>query len=174
MDRRTKEKVIAELHEKLAGVKLAVLANYSGLNVEKITALRNALRKSDTELRVVKNTLLEIASRETDVSVLGDHLKGPLAIILNSGDVVEPAKVLVDFAKKNAQMEIVAGVLEGKVLSAAQVSALAELPSRDVLLAKLLSVMVGVQTSLVNVLSAVPRGFVQVLEAYRVQKENGN
>jgi len=171
---RTIQKVIAELHEKLAGVKLAVLANYSGLNVEKITALRNALRKSDTELRVVKNTLLEIASRETDVSVLGDHLKGPLAIILNSGDVVEPAKVLVDFAKKNAQMEIVAGVLEGKVLSAAQVSALAELPSRDVLLAKLLSVMVGVQTSLVNVLSAVPRGFVQVLEAYRVQKENGN
>ena len=174
MDRRTKEKVIAELHEKLAGVKLAVLANYSGLNVEKITVLRNALRKSDTELRVVKNTLLEIASRETDVSVLGDRLKGPLAIILNSGDVVEPAKVLVDFAKKNAQLEIVAGVLEGKVLSGAQVSALAELPSRDVLLAKLLSVMVGVQTSLVNVLSAVPRGFVQVLEAYRVQKENGN
>ncbi len=174
MDRRTKEKVIAELHDKLGDVKLAVLANYSGLNVEKITALRNALRKSDTELRVVKNTLLEIASKETDVAVLGSYLKGPLAIALNRGDVVEPAKVLVEFAKKNAQLEIVAGVLEGKILSAGQINALAELPSREVLLGKLLSVMVGVQTSLVNVLSAVPRGLVQVLEAYRVKKENDN
>jgi len=174
LDRRTKEKVIAELHDKLGDVKLAVLADYSGLNVEKITALRNALRKSDTELRVVKNTLLEIASKDTDVAVLKDYLKGPLAIALNSGDVVEPAKVLVDFAKKNAQLELVAGVLEGKVLSVAQINALAELPSREVLLAKLLSVMVGVQTSLVNVLSAVPRGLVQVLEAYRVKKETDN
>ena len=174
MDRRTKEKVIAELHDKLGDVKLAVLTDYSGLNVEKITALRNALRKSDTELRVVKNTLLEIASKDTDVAVLKDYLKGPLAIALNSNDVVEPAKVLVDFAKKNAQLELVAGVLEGKVLSVAQINALAELPSREVLLAKLLSVMVGVQTSLVNVLSAVPRGLVQVLEAYRVKKETDN
>lgn len=174
MDRRTKEKVIAELHDKLGDVKLAVLTNYSGLNVEKITALRNALRKSDTELRVVKNTLLEIASKDTDVAVLKDYLKGPLAIALNSGDVVEPAKVLVDFAKKNEKLDLVAGVLEGKVLSVAQINALAELPSREVLLAKLLSVMIGVQTSLVNVLSAVPRGLVQVLEAYRVKKENDN
>lgn len=174
MDRRTKEKVIAELHDKLGDVKLAVLTNYSGLNVEKITALRNALRKSDTELRVVKNTLLEIASKDTDVAVLKDYLKGPLAIALNSGDVVEPAKVLADFAKKNSELELVAGVLEGKVLSVAQINALAELPSREVLLAKLLSVMIGVQTSLVNVLSAVPRGLVQVLEAYRVKKENDN
>ena len=174
MDRRTKEKVIAELHDKLAGVKLAVLTNYSGLNVEKITSLRNALRKSDTELRVVKNTLLEIASQDTDMAVLGSYLKGPLAIALNSGDVVEPAKVLVEFAKKNAQLEIVAGVLEGKMLSVEQINALAELPSREVLLGKLLSVLVGAQTSLVNVLSAVPRGLVQVLEAYRVKKENDN
>jgi len=174
LDRRTKEKVIAELHDKLGDVKLAVLANYSGLNVEKITALRNALRKSDTELRVVKNTLLEIASKDTDVAVLGSYLKGPLAIALNRGDVVEPAKVLVEFAKKNAQLEIVAGMLEGKVLSVGQISALAELPSKEVLIGKLLSVMVGVQTSLVNVLSAVPRGLVQVLEAYRVKKENDN
>jgi large subunit ribosomal protein L10 len=81
---------------------------------------------------------------------------------------------LVEFAKKNAQLEIVAGVLEGKMLSVEQINALAELPSREVLLGKLLSVLVGAQTSLVNVLSAVPRGLVQVLEAYRVKKENDN
>ena len=171
MDRKTKELVANELHEKLKDFDLAVLAHYSGLNVEKLTALRNALRKADTELRVVKNTLLKIASRETDLSLLQDHFKGPLAIALNHSDVVETAKVLVEFAKKNAELEIKAGMLKGKVITREQLSTLAALPSRDVLLGKLLSVFVGVQTGLVNVLSAVPRSFVQVLDAYRAKKE---
>ena len=174
MDRGTKEKVIAVLHEKVQNAKLIVLANYSGLSVEEITTLRNALRKSDTELRVIKNTLFEIALKETDAAALESYLNGPLAIALNNGDVVEPAKILVEFAKKNANLEVVAGTLEGKVLTGEQIRALAELPSRDVLLAKLLSVMVGVQTSLVTVLSAVPRGFVQVLDGYRAKKEDNN
>jgi len=174
LDRRAKEEVVAMLHEKIQNAKLVVLADYSGLNVEEITVLRNALRKSDTELRVVKNTLFEIASQGTDVSVLESYLNGPLAIALGSGDVVEPAKILVEFAKKNAKLEIVVGALDGQVLTEKQIQALAELPSRDVLLAKLLSVMVGVQTSLVNVLSAVPRGFVQVLDGYRAKKEENN
>ena len=171
MDRKTKELVANELHEKLKDFDLAVLAHYSGLNVEKLTALRNALRKTDTELRVVKNTLLKIASKETDLSLLQDHFKGPLAIALNHSDVVETAKVLVEFAKKNAELEIKAGMLKGKVITREQLSTLAALPSRDVLLGKLLSVFVGVQTGLVNVLSAVPRSFVQVLDAYRAKKE---
>ena len=171
MDRKTKEQVAQELHEKLRDFKLAVLAHYSGLNVEKLTSLRIALRKTDTELRVVKNTLLRIASRETDLSRLQDQFKGPLAIALNKTDAVETAKILVDFAKKNAKLEIRAGMLDGKVISGEQLSTLAALPSREVLLGKLLSVLVGVPTSLVSVLSAVPRSFVQVLEAYRKKKE---
>jgi large subunit ribosomal protein L10 len=171
LDRKTKELVAHELHEKLKDFDLAVLAHYSGLNVEKLTALRNALRKTDTELSVVKNTLLRIASKETDLSVLQVHFKGPLAIALNHSDVVETAKILVEFAKKNAELEIKAGMLKGKVITREQLSTLAALPSRDVLLGKLLSVFVGVQTGLVNVLSAVPRSFVQVLDAYRAKKE---
>lgn len=171
MDRKTKELVAHELHEKLKDFDLAVLTHYSGLNVEKLTALRNALRKTDTELSVVKNTLLRIASKETDLSVLQDHFKGPLAIALNRSDVVETAKVLVDFAKKNAELEITAGMLKGKVITREQLSTLAALPSREILLGKLLSVFIGVQTGLVNVLSAVPRSFVQVLDAYRAKKE---
>jgi len=174
LDRRTKEKVVAELHEKLKETTLAVLAGYSGMNVEKITALRNALRKSGTELRVVKNTLLGIASKDTDFSGLAEHFKGPLAILLSRGDVVVPTKALVEFAKKNAELEIRVGMLSGKLLSKEQISSLAELPSREVLLAKLLSVMVGVQTSLVNVLSGVPRSFICALDAYRAKKESGN
>jgi large subunit ribosomal protein L10 len=171
LDRKTKELVALELHEKLKDFDLAVLAHYSGLNVEKLTTLRNALRKTDTELRVVKNTLLRIASKETDLSLLQDQFKGPLAIALNHSDVVETAKVLVDFAKKNAELEIKAGMLKGKVITRDQLSTLAALPSREILLGKLLSVFVGVQTGLVNVLSAVPRSFVQVLDAYRAKKE---
>jgi large subunit ribosomal protein L10 len=174
LDRRTKEKVVAELHEKLKDTKLAVLAGNSGMNVEKMTALRNTLRKSGAELRVVKNTLLGIASKNTDFSGLEEYFKGPLAILLNRGDVVGPTKALVEFAKKNAELEIRVGMLNGKLLRKDQLIALAELPGREVLLGKLLSVMVGVQTSLVYVLSGVPRSFICVLDAYRAKKESGN
>lgn len=174
MDRRTKEQVVIELHGQLQDVRLAILTGYSGMDVEKLTALRNALRKSGTEFRVVKNTLLRIASRDTAFSVLEEYFKGPLAVVLNRGDAVEMTKILTDFAKKNAQLDIKAGLLEGKLLSKSDISVLAELPSREVLLGKLLSLLVGVQGQLVNVLSAVPRTFVGVLDAYRVKKESAN
>jgi large subunit ribosomal protein L10 len=174
LDRRTKEQVAAELHEKLKDFKLAVLTGYSGMDVARMTALRVALRKSNAELRVVKNSLLTIASRETEFGVLEDQFRGPLAVAIVHGDVVETTKALVDFAKKNANLEIKAAVMGGKPLSKDQLSTLAELPSREVLLGKLLSVMVGKQTALVNVLSGVPRNFVQVLNAYREKKASAN
>ena len=174
MDRRTKELVVAELHEKLIGAQMAVFAHYSGMSVAKMTELRNALRECNAELRVVKNTLLKIASRGTPYVVLEEQFKGPLAIALNRGDIVRPTKVLVAFAKKNTEFELQGGMLDGKNLSREELGALAELPSREVLLGKLLSVFVAVQSSLVNVLSAVPRSFVQVLDAYRGKKESEN
>ncbi len=174
MDRRTKELIVRELHENLKSAKMAVIANFSGLSVGKMEELRNALRKSDAELKVVKNTLLRIASRETPYGLLEEHFKGPLAITLNHGDIVQATKVLVEFTKKNAEVEIMGGMLDGKFLNREQLGMLAELPGREILLGKLLSIFVTVQTSLVNVLSAVPRSFVQVLDAYRVGKESQN
>ncbi len=171
MNRSTKELVVTELHQKLKEAKLAILADYSGIKVKDITDLRNGLRKADSELRVIKNKLLSIALKDTEFTLLDDHLKGPRALMMNFGDVVEPTRILVEFAKKNDMLEIEAGVLDGTLLSKDQILALAELPSRDILLGKLLSVLVGVQTQLVTVLSAVPRGLVQVLEAHRVKKE---
>jgi large subunit ribosomal protein L10 len=93
---------------------------------------------------------------------------------MSFGDVVDPTKALVEFARKNEKLEIVTGALNGKVLTREELKVLAELPSREVLLAKLLSVMVGAQTQLVTVLSGVQRSFVQVLESYRLKKENEN
>lgn len=174
MDRRTKERVAAELHDKLKSAKMAVIANFSGLNVAKTMELRNALRKSDAELKVVKNTLLRIASQETPYGALEAYFKGPVTITLNHGDVVQATKVLVEFAKKNAEIEIKCGMLDGKLLTREELGTLSALPSREILLGQLLSVCVAAQTSFVNVLSAVPRSFVQLLDAYRVRKEKEN
>ncbi|HNT56352.1 MAG TPA: 50S ribosomal protein L10 [Syntrophales bacterium] len=171
MDRAAKENMVAELHEKLKAAKIAILAGYTGMNVAKLTDLRNELRKADSEMRVIKNTLMRIASQGTDYDKLEEHLKGPLALIMNFGDVVEPAKVMAAFAKKNAELDIKVGVLQGKILTREQLAALAALPGREILLGQLLSVMVGVQTGLVNVLAGVPRKLVQTLAAYRMKKE---
>jgi len=171
LNRSTKERVVTELHKKLKDVNLAILTGYSGIKVRDITDLRNELRKANSELKVVKNNLLSIALEDTKFTLLKDHLKGPRALMMNFGDVVEPARILVEFAKKNDRLEIEAGVLDGRLLSREQIRALAELPSRDILLGKFLSVLVGVQTQFVTVLSAIPRGLVQVLEAHRVKKE---
>ncbi len=164
-----KERVVADLHEKLKNVKFAVLVDYSGVNVEQITALRNKLREVEAEFRVVKNTLMGIASTGTDFVILEEHFKGPMAILMNYGDEVRSMKVLVDFAKENQEVEIKAGMLDGRFLSREELNVLAYLPGRDILLGKILSMLVAAQVSLVNVLSGVPRSFVQVLEAHRAR-----
>ena len=174
MDRRTKEQVISELHEKLKEAKLGVITSFSGMNVLKMEALRNALRKSSAEVKVVKNTLLGIASKETGFSVLAEHFQWPIAMVLGYKDPVEPTKVLIEFAKKNPELEIKIGALDGKLLTKSDLTALAELPSREVLLGKLVSVMAAVPTSLVTVLSGVQRNFVQLLNAYGEKKKTLN
>jgi large subunit ribosomal protein L10 len=174
LDRRTKEQIVSELQGKLKEAKLGVLTSFSGMNVAKMEALRTALRKSNAELKVVKNTLLGIASKETDFSILADHFKWPVAVVLSHKDPVGPTKVLIDFAKKNPELEIKVGVLDGKLLTRSDISALAELPSREVLLGKLVSVMAAVPTAFVTVLSGVPRNFVQLLNAYCDKKNTLN
>lgn len=174
MDRGTKEQIVSELHKKLKEAKLGVLTSFSGMNVEKMEALRNALRKSDAEWKVVKNTLLRIASKETDFSILADHFKWPVAVVLGYKDPVEPTKILIDFAKKNPELEIKVGLLDNKPLTKSDLNVLAELPSKEVLLGKLVSVLAAVPTSFVTVLSGVPRSFVQVLNAYCDKKKTLN
>ena len=111
MDRRTKEQIVSELQEKLKKAHLGVLTSFNAMNVEKMEALRNALRKNDAELKVVKNTLLGIASKETGFAVLADHFKYPIAVVLSYKDPVAPTKALMEFAKKNPELDIKVGVL---------------------------------------------------------------
>ena len=174
MDRKTKEQIVSGLQEKLKQANLGVLTSFNAMKVGKMEALRNALRKNDAELKVVKNTLLNIAAKETDFQILAEHFKWPVAVVLSYKDPVAPTKALVEFAKKNPELEIKVGIIDGKMLSKADIEALAELPGREVLLGKLVSVMAAVPTSFVSVLSGVHRNFVQVLNAYCDQKKTLN
>ncbi len=174
MNRKTKEQIVSGLQEKLKQANLGVLTSFNAMKVGKMEALRNALRKNDAELKVVKNTLLNIAAKETDFQILAEHFKWPVAVVLSYKDPVAPTKALVEFAKKNPELEIKVGIIDGKMLSKADIEALAELPGREVLLGKLVSVMAAVPTSFVSVLSGVHRNFVQVLNAYCDQKKTLN
>jgi large subunit ribosomal protein L10 len=171
LNKSSKETLVAELAEKLKGVKAAFLADYRGLDVEQANDLRNKLREAGVDYRVVKNTLLRLAAKDTDAGCLDEFLSGPTAIAMVEEDPVAPAKALVDFAKKNEVFELKAGMLDGKLLDAAAIKALSDLPSREELLGKMLGSMSAPATNFVGVLAAVPRSFVQVLAAIKDQKE---
>jgi len=172
LNKESKQQVVAEMREKLQRAKAVFLADFRGMNVGKATDLGNELRKAAVEYKVVKNTLLELASRETDKESLSPHYVGPTAVALSYDDPVAAAKVLSRFAKEQqATFKLKAGVLSGKVISVADIQALADLPSREVLLAKLLATMQAPTTNFVGVLAAVPGSFVRLLNAIRIQKE---
>ena len=133
--------------------------------------LRRKLRAAGVEYKVVKNTLLTRASEETDVARIQDSFKGPSAVALSYEDPVAPAKVLTEFAKAHEKPEIKMGVLDGKLLDVAGIKALSALPSREVLLAQLLSAMNGIPTSFVRVLNGILVQFMNVLRAIEQQKE---
>lgn len=171
MNRSQKAVVAEELHECLENAQIAILADYKGVDVESMNSLRVELRKADAKLQVVKNTLLGRASEGTGAAELKDYFKGPNSVTTTEKDPVAPAKVLIKFAEDNEKFELKAAVLNGKVLDIEQLKALSKLPSREVLLAQLLSVLNAVPTGLVTVLSGVQRDFVNVLNAIKESKE---
>lgn len=165
-----KQQLVAELHDKFARSKIVIVTDYKGLDVAGMTELRSKLREVGVEYKVVKNTLLTLASRETDAEKIQDSFKGTTAVALSYSDPVAPAKVLTEFAKKNEKLEIRLGVMGGKVMSLDQIKALSSLPSREVLLAQVLSAMNGVATSFVRVLNAVPQSLLYALVAVKDKK----
>lgn len=166
-----KQELVSELHDKFERKKILVLVDYKGLNVPKIGELRAKLREANVEFQVVKNTLLVRAAKDTDVELIRDSFKGPSAVAMSYDDPVSPAKVLYDFAKDNDKLEIKAGVLSGKALDFDAIKALSDLPSREVLLAQVLSTMNAVPTNLVRALSNVPERLLYALQAIKDQKE---
>jgi len=138
---QAKQDAVDVVTSKLQNSVTTVVADYRGLNVAQVTELRKQLREAGVEFQVLKNTLLRRATAAAELTELDGVLTGPTAIAFSTEDVAAPARILNDFAKKNDALKLKGGVVEGRVIDADQVKALAELPSRDGLLSMLLSVL---------------------------------
>ncbi len=165
-----KTAAIAEITDKFRESGAAVLTEYRGLTVAQLSQLRSTLREHAT-YAVVKNTLTEIAAKEAGVTAFDGHLQGPTAIAFVTGDPVEAAKGLRDFAKANPLLVIKAGVLDGKPLTAEEITKLADLESREVLLAKLAGAMKGSLTKAVYLFAAPLAQTARVVDALRAKVE---
>jgi len=165
-----KKTVVAEIREKLGRAQSVVLIDYRGLTVEEVTDLRNQFRKAGVEYAVLKNTMLTLAARDLGIRGLEDYLKGPTAVAFGYEDPVAPAKIITEYLKKNKKISVKCGMVDRKVVDQAGVTALAELPPREVLIAKLMGSMNAPITGFVGVLSGVLRKFVYAVEAVRKLK----
>ena len=170
MNIEDKKQVVEDLKEKFATTKVVIVTDYKGLNVAQMTELRRKLSEANVEYKVVKNTLLKRASEGTDAMLLADVFKGPSGIAFSFDDPVAPAKVLTQFAKDNDKLEIKAGVMDGKLMDLDAITVLSKQPSREELLAQVLSAMNAVPTGFVRALADVPRRMMNVLNAIKDQK----
>ena len=161
---------VAEIKDRFSHSSTVILADYRGLTVKEMQTLRVRLRDAGVEMRVYKNTLTQIAMRELALPDLGALLEGPTAFLFSSGDPVAPAKALVDFAKEHKTLEVKGGFIERNIADAGTVKALAALPSREVLLAKLAGSLAMPLAGLARVLAAPATSLARGLQAVADQK----
>ena len=163
---------VAELKELLVNSKCSILVDFCGLTAAQDTELRRKMREAGVHYNVVKNTLLRIAAQEAGIEGLEPSLEKNTAIAVAPEDPVAVAKIICEFAKANKELKIKVGVLDGKVISVEDIKALAALPPKEVLIAKMLGSMNSPITGFVNVLQGTIRNVVYALEAVRKQKES--
>ncbi len=170
--RPDKVAVVDEVQTKLDEADGALLTEYRGLNVPELAELRKALRDAGGEYKIYKNTLVRIAAANAGIDIADDMLTGPTAIAFVNGgadgapgDAAAVAKALKDFAKGNDKLVLKGGVLDGALVSADDIKALAELPSREVLLSQIAGLLQAPLAEFVNLLDAVPREFSYALQA---------
>ena len=165
MPTQAKIQSVESLKHRLGSVKTAVLTEYRGLSVRQLSDLRKQLKTSAAEYKVVKNRLARLAVKDSPLGPLATHLTGPIGLVLTQHDPVGVAKALQAFAKTNPALTIKVGVVEGKVLEALELRALADLPSKEGLRAQLVGALQGPMRQLVSLLTAPHRELVQVLQA---------
>ena len=150
-----KQPVVSEISELLNGAASAVVVDYRGLTVAQDTELRKALRQAGVSYKVYKNTLIKRAAEGTEFAALDPNLEGPTAIAVSKDDATAPARVLAEFAKKADKLEIKGGVIEGTYYDAKGMQVIATIPSREVLLGKLLGSIQSPITNLARVLNQI-------------------
>jgi large subunit ribosomal protein L7/L12 len=174
MKKEEKATAIAELTEKFGRARLAILTECAGMPVNQMTELRRQLRGAKAEYCVIKNTLAVRASTGTILADAKDHFKGPTGLVIGYDDPVLPAKILRDFIqaeKRSEKIKVTVGVLEGRLVQAADLNAIAQLPKKEVLIAMLLSAMQGPIRGVVYALSGVLSKFVRVIAAIQDKKK---
>ncbi len=165
-----KAEKISQMKEKIEKAKVAIVTDYKGLSVEEITKLRREIQKEDGDYMVTKNTLAKIAIKGTEYEVLSDALTGPIAIAFGFEDQVAPAKALAKFIKDTKKGEILAAAMDGKLLSAAEAKALASLPSKQEIYAKMLGCINSPASGIANSINAVMSSLTRAMAAVRDQK----
>ena len=151
----SKKAAVANLVEELKGAAAGVIVDYRGLTVEEDTALRKQLREAGVNYKVYKNTLMNFAFKGTDFEALAPYLNGPSAIAVSTDDATAPARIIAEFAKKAKNLEIKAGVVEGDLYDAKGMAAIASIPSRDVLISKLLGSLQSPITNFARVIKQI-------------------
>ena len=151
-----KKQVVAELAEKMKNASAGVLVDYKGINVADDTQLRAEMRKNNVDYKVIKNTLIRFAAKEAGLEGLDNVLEGTTALAISADDVIAPAKVVAEFAKKNENIyNIKAGFMDGKVVSVEEIMEIANLPGKEVLLGRLVGGLQGPIFGLALVLKAI-------------------
>ena len=150
-----KKGVVADIKEKFEKAQSAILVDYRGLNVAEVTDLRNQLRKAGVEYAVLKNTMISRAIEGMNLDDMKAHLEGPTAVAFGFEDAVAPAKILSEFAKKNKKLTIKCGMVEGSYIDEEGVQALANTPSREVLIAKIMGSLMSSVSKFVYCVEAI-------------------
>lgn len=171
MPGKKNRQLLEELKAKLQESESFVLTEYRGLTVAEITELRSKLREANTEYRVAKNRIFNLALKELGYPEMTDYLKGPTAVAFIKEDAVKAAKALVDFAGENEMLVIKAGYVDGRVVDEKMIKAIAKLPSREELIAKLLGSLKSPLYGLAGVLNGPVRGLAVALSEIAKQKE---
>jgi len=166
-----KKQIVQELKEKISKAQGIIFYDYRGLNVQEATELRNQFRAAGVEYHVIKNSMLKRAVDELEIKGLDEYLAGPTAVAFGYGDPVAPAKVLTEYVKKIKKTEIKSGLLNGKVINLAGIESLANLPSREQLLAQLAGRLNAPSAGLARTLSGIICKLAYALNAVKEQKE---
>ena len=165
-----KEQLVEEIKNRFNDSGAVLLADYRGLSVKELEQLRVKLREAGAELTVYKNSLTEIAMRELALPSMTEYLSGPTAFVFGGEAPVAPAKVLTQFAKEHKALELKGGLVENQVVDAASVKAIATLPSREELIAKLLGTMLNPIVGFARVLNGPTEAFARTVQAVADQK----
>ncbi|WP_144011474.1 50S ribosomal protein L10 [Thermodesulfobacterium geofontis] len=173
LTRMRKQEIVKNLKEKFLNSEGVFVTSFRGFTVAESNEIRKLIREKGGEFRVVKNTLIRLASQETPAQPINDYVEGPTALVIAYKDPVEIAKVLNKFIKEHPSLQLKGFVIQGKGFEAAAIEELVKLPPKEVLLAQFLGTLQAPIANFIGVLSAIIRNFLYVLKAIEEKKAKG-